>query len=387
MIRVNRYFFGLVLVLTAVTALLISQNTTPSAINGLSINSTSRTLQNYSISFESIEPENLLGEAPDQVVSPSLPFSIGTAEPVNQSAGIVSQIVSSPIDIPQENYSYWIYVSTIIILALALVIIIQSKKIENEINRWLFRVVSFAALFIAIPPLLALPRKISNIPDEGILGNETFLSFVDFMLQELEGLPTPFSQPENIIRIFLYAILFSFVVRFSISIFVNFFKSIAKSYFENLDRKRRGPKGSKGSEIERYYRINLSQTIISFWLSFFMIFLGFFIVVFVIGAAIFVTDLEVEVAIIAGVSAILLEFIGGTSLLLYGKNIQYFSSFFRALTRSYDIENAKEIADEIKDKPGHGKTVADIIYSLAYRPDPADLNPQNIDSPRKERKD
>lgn len=359
----NRYLFGLLLVLAMATVLLIGQNPKPSATHGFSIDSTLRTLQSYHISLEFIEPENL----PEEALSRTVPS--------------VVQPHSPPSVTPRENETHRKHVLptikfliSIVIIAIALtwIIFIQSEKINNKQNKASFKIICFSVLLIITVLLLFSSfERIGEQPNEAIPYKEILLLLFNFMLQELEGFPEPFNQPRNVLRIFAYIVLFAITAWIFASAFVNLLTSIAARYFERLGNSK--SRGSKKPEIEEYYRINLGQTIISFWLSFFMIFLGFIIIAFIILAAIFGEGIEIEVTIIAGVSAIFLEFIGGTSLLLYGKNIQYFGSFFRALVRDHDIDKAKNITDKMKEGAERQQILADIINSLAYRPE--SLNP------------
>ena len=145
----------------------------------------------------------------------------------------------------------------------------------------------------------------------------------------------------------------------------------------------------------------MSQTVKSFWLSFMLIAAGFVVILFAICFSIAIPNLDISIKLIAIVSGVFLEFIGGTALLLYNKNIQYFSLFFDALNRNEEVEKAVELCKKlsrvengryveytqatrhiISHLASRGKSSNEIISNLTERHKEADKNDRKTSAER-----
>ena len=199
---------------------------------------------------------------------------------------------------------------------------------------------------------------------ESVIDADDFSSFVDFILQDSEGLPEPFNNSSALMRIIFYVVLFSVAVSFSVFVFGSTIKSLTSNYYELMGEEF---KNDDEHRLERFYAISMGQTVKSFWLSFILISTGFMVIICAVGFAATAPEPKIGIAIIGGISGIFLEFIGGTALLLYSKNAQYFKHFFDSLIRRDEVKKAvtihNDLASHLKDYPQTAKIIVTHLTS------------------------
>lgn len=286
-----------------------------------------------------------------------------------------------------------IIIYSIMLIALLFILFIKSEDIEKDTNKKYLWIVSSAIICILSVIYYEFAQSKHQRVNETADNSVDFSSIIYFILQESEGLPYPLNDPSVLLRIFAYVILASITLSISLWILTSTVKALTGNAFDSEYAKQKrdenkddekprisvntareyDEKSIKNFEkLEKYYIINMSQTVKSFWLSFLLIATGFIIIVSTICAAIILPELEISVAIIAGISGVFLEFIGGTALLLYNKNIQYFNRFFDVLVRNQDTTLAVSLSKDLEKIKGsftseYTKATRTVISHLVSR--------------------
>jgi hypothetical protein len=98
--------------------------------------------------------------------------------------------------------------------------------------------------------------------------------------------------------------------------------------------------------LEAYFNQNLNQINYIFWLSAFVMIVGFGIIIWGISQAIQSPDTFVP-ATIASAAGVITEFIGATFLFIYRSTIQQAGSYLRTLERMSSVGMAVQILDTI----------------------------------------
>jgi len=120
------------------------------------------------------------------------------------------------------------------------------------------------------------------------------------------------------------------------------------------------------NELNQYYTINKAQATTSFRFSIAAIVAGLAIII--TGIILNFTDSKaIEVTYIAGVSGILLEFIGGAYFFMYKKSLEQVNFFFGQLIKVQDTMLAINLADAIKEDGKKIDMQEKIIISLLER--------------------
>lgn len=222
-------------------------------------------------------------------------------------------------------------------------------------------------------------------------------------------LPFPFNSPDVLALIVVYFLAFSLtlglslrVLAFALSPLTWIFgdyrrkytvKSKEELYSENI-KILRGFRGGDGNvttqfdriisfnlaQIEQYYQLNISQAVQSFRFSILLILIGTSIIAITVFFAI-TKDLEISVTIIPGISGIVLEIIGGSALLLYGKTIAQVNRFFAALLRDQDTMLAIDLCQKLKElkETEYIHATKQMISCLADRSSSLNLSLSNLD--------
>lgn len=116
------------------------------------------------------------------------------------------------------------------------------------------------------------------------------------------------------------------------------------------------------NQLNEYYTINKVQAKRSYSLSIITITVGF--IVLIVGIMLkFYGKIELNVTIITSLLAIISEFIGATSLLLYKESTKQIKLFFEKLSKLQNIMLAVELANKLNDNKKE-KQIAKIISSL-----------------------
>lgn len=116
------------------------------------------------------------------------------------------------------------------------------------------------------------------------------------------------------------------------------------------------------NQLNEYYTINKAQAKKSFSFSVLMIIIGFIVIITVFFLW-FNGKLDLNITIISGVSGVIAEFIGTTSLLLYKENSKQIQIFFDKLSYLQHIMLAVELTERLNDEK-KSEQVSVIISSL-----------------------
>ncbi len=118
--------------------------------------------------------------------------------------------------------------------------------------------------------------------------------------------------------------------------------------------------------LENYFNRNLSQISAIFYLSVFVMLVGFFIIAYGIYEA-FQTQ-NISIATIATIAGLITEFIGATFIFIYRSTIQQASNYTQTLERINSVGMAMQILDtmpdEIKNDDIKSKTKAILVELL-----------------------
>lgn len=98
--------------------------------------------------------------------------------------------------------------------------------------------------------------------------------------------------------------------------------------------------------LESYFNKNLSQVTAIFWLSVFVMFIGFGIIIWGISQAINSPNGTLP-AIITGLAGVITEFIGATFLFIYRSTMQQAVNYTKTLERINSVGMAMQILDTI----------------------------------------
>lgn len=136
------------------------------------------------------------------------------------------------------------------------------------------------------------------------------------------------------------------------------------------------------ARIEQYYQLNISQAAQSFRFSILLILIGTGIIAITVLLAITKPDLKASVTIISGISGIILDIIGGSALLLYGKTITQVNRFFSALLRDQDTMLAIDLCQKLKElkESEYIHVTKQMISCLADRSSSLNLSLSNLDN-------
>lgn len=120
------------------------------------------------------------------------------------------------------------------------------------------------------------------------------------------------------------------------------------------------------NELNQYYTINKGQATTSFRFSIAAIVTGLAIIISRIILN-YTNTKTIEVTYIAGISGILLEFIGGAYFFMYKKSLEQVNFFFGQLIKVQDTMLAINLAESIKEEDNKVKMQEKIIKSLLER--------------------
>jgi len=120
------------------------------------------------------------------------------------------------------------------------------------------------------------------------------------------------------------------------------------------------------NELNQYYTINKAQATTSFRFSIMAVVAG--LAVIITGIILNYTGTKtIEITYLAGISGILLEFIGGAYFFMYKKSLEQVNFFFGQLIKVQDTMLAINLADAIKDDNKKSDMQEKIIVSLLER--------------------
>lgn len=272
------------------------------------------------------------------------------------------------------------------------IVVLTLSVIFNSLEKGWKRTSSFGLLALFSVWLIAFLQE-TRTPQNQTLVNQIALAILELIFitipQQTEKLPSPLNQPFSLVLAGLYIIILSILLSLTIKILVSIVGAIGSNLesqqIERIYRleqqiselsegKKEGNEEKNKTESKReeedderkqikvlmrksffflwqYYYINKGQTVKSFWLSVILIVLGAVIIGFTIYFSVTRprSDLSVGVTIVSATAGIVLEFIGGSALVLYYKNLDSFDRFFKALTKDKDTMLAVELCENLKD--------------------------------------
>jgi len=133
--------------------------------------------------------------------------------------------------------------------------------------------------------------------------------------------------------------------------------------------------------LEAYFNRNLNQVTAIFWVSVVVMFVGFGIVIWGITQALHSPSSPL-VAVIAGISGIITEFVGATFLFIYKSTMRQALDYTKTLERINAVGMAMQILDTIPDEaiPGDLKSVtkAEVVKMLMKRSFPQENDSTSI---------
>lgn len=122
------------------------------------------------------------------------------------------------------------------------------------------------------------------------------------------------------------------------------------------------------NQLTEYYTINLSQARSSYRWSITAIVVGILTLLAGIWFIFFDTNPKLDLAIISGISGVIIEFIGASNLYVYNKSLKQLNLYFKELLRIQDTMLAIELCEKIKDnEPKKIEIKEKIILSLMER--------------------
>ncbi|MTJ92824.1 MAG: hypothetical protein F8N36_08180 [Desulfovibrio sp.] len=121
------------------------------------------------------------------------------------------------------------------------------------------------------------------------------------------------------------------------------------------------------NRLDEYYTINIRQSYRSFNMSIFLIIAGF--ITLIAGFWIFYFDenRNITMAVVSGVSSIIMEFIGGTCFYIYNKTTKQLNNFYDRLVIAQDTMLAIKLCDQIEPQEKQHDVRRQIIVSLLGR--------------------
>lgn len=121
------------------------------------------------------------------------------------------------------------------------------------------------------------------------------------------------------------------------------------------------------NQLSEYYTINLSQAKSSYRWSIAAIIVG--IITLLVGIWFFYFNInpKINLAIISGISGVIIEFIGAANIYIYNKSLKQLNIYFRELINIQDTMLAIELSEKIEDNDKRIAIREKIILSLMGR--------------------
>lgn len=121
------------------------------------------------------------------------------------------------------------------------------------------------------------------------------------------------------------------------------------------------------NQLTEYYTINKSQARNSYRWSVFGMVVGLATLLFGLWLVFFQENPEINIAIISGISGVLIEFLSATNFYIYKKSIKQLNYFFEELIKMQDTMLAIDLCDGLDDKTKKLELKEFIIKSLVQR--------------------
>lgn len=121
------------------------------------------------------------------------------------------------------------------------------------------------------------------------------------------------------------------------------------------------------NQLTEYYTINLSQARTSYRWSITAILVGILTLLAGIWLVYFDTNPKLDLALISGVSGVIIEFIGASNLYIYNKSLKQLNLYFQELIRVQDTMLAIELCEKIQDDAKKTEVKEKIIINLMKR--------------------
>lgn len=121
------------------------------------------------------------------------------------------------------------------------------------------------------------------------------------------------------------------------------------------------------NQLKEYYTINLSQARSSYRWSIAAIIVGIITLLVGIWFFYFNTNPNISLAVISGISGVIIEFIGASNIYIYNKSLKQLNLYFKELITIQDTMLAIELCDKIEDVDKKTQIKEKIILSLMGR--------------------
>lgn len=121
------------------------------------------------------------------------------------------------------------------------------------------------------------------------------------------------------------------------------------------------------NQLTEYYSINKNQAKSSYYLSILFVSVGFAALIACILIALYSKDSKMTIAIISGVSGILLQFLGGANFFLYNKSLEQVNRFYDQLVKMQDTMLAVDIIQQVDERKNKLLMTEVLVNSLIER--------------------
>lgn len=121
------------------------------------------------------------------------------------------------------------------------------------------------------------------------------------------------------------------------------------------------------NQLNEYYTINLDQARSSYRWSIIAILVGLLTLTAGIWFFFFDSDPKIDIAIISGISGIIIEFIGASNIYIYNKSLSQLNLYFNELIKIQNTMLAIELCDKVDDKERKYQITEKIILTLMER--------------------
>jgi len=121
------------------------------------------------------------------------------------------------------------------------------------------------------------------------------------------------------------------------------------------------------NQLKEYYAINLSQAKSSYNWSIAAIIIGIITLIVGIWFFYFNVNPNISLAIISGISSVIIEFIGASNIYIYNKSLKQLNIYFKELINIQDTMLAIELSESIEDIEKKISIKEKIIFSLISR--------------------
>ncbi len=271
-------------------------------------------------------------------------------------------------NLPIPGFTMFTWAESLIFFAfiaiLVVIVLWISSQVGNAINKKHekpIRRIGYALVFIVAVIMISSfqENRDSLIENPEAINNQQILfsEFFRLLEENSEDFPPPFNNPVAAFLIVLYVLGFAILIRLAVLLLFSGIRGLSPRQDKEINRLFAGAsvKGvnKKPEFLKQYYKNNISQTIQSFYLSLVLIIVGIVLIFLGVWTSISRADGDDAVQsntvlIITGISGVVLEFVGGTALLLFRVNLRYSRLCFNALVKDQNFLRAVQVSKDLK---------------------------------------